>query len=289
MSRFFVILFFSLQCFSQVPGIQELEFLSIHVLTDYPQNFDLSGITNIEGDYWVVDDREWNDNAYKIALGSDYFYFVDSVSLGIDYKSDIEGIDYCPELGIIFTEEEYNRTYISASSGNSKMVFNKGQLPNHQRWGKNKGLEGIAVDCQNNIIYLAKERQPRFIIIYDMDNEQVIDIITLTDKEGDISDLKVENGFLYILERNENYVTKMALGTKQIVARVSYKNTCSNQDGKLYHKSKYGMGEALLLTPEEIWIGLDNNGLSFSDHAQKTYGLSGNQPVLIRFERPAGF
>jgi hypothetical protein len=49
------------------------------------------------------------------------------------------------------------------------------------------------------------------------------------------------------------------------------------------------MAEALLLTSDEIWIGLDNNGLPFSDYAQKTYGLTGNSPVIIRFKRPAGF
>jgi len=81
----------------------------------------------------------------------------------------------------------------------------------------------------------------------------------------------------------------MDLNTNQIVDRVSYKNTCSHPDGKLYYNSQYGMGEALLLTPEEIWIGLDNNGLPFSEHAQKSYGLSGNHPVLIRFKRPSGF
>ena len=145
------------------------------------------------------------------------------------------------------------------------------------------------MDCKNNVLYLAKERQPRFIIVYELENEQVTDIISFPDQEGDISDLKIENGFLYILERNANYVTKMDLSTQQIVSRMSYKNTCSHQDGKLYDNSKYGMGEALLLTPEEIWIGLDNNGLPFSDHAQNTYGLSGTQPVLIRFKRPKGF
>ncbi len=288
MSRFLIFLLFSLLSFSQVPEHKELELLSIHVLANYPHNFDLSGITNIEGDYWVVDDKEWNQNTYKIALDSGYFNLVDSVSLGIDRKSDIEGIDYCSELGIFFADEEYDRIYLSTNSANSEMVFNKGQLPD-QGWAKNKGLEGVAVDCQNRILYLAKEREPRFIIIYDLENKQVTDIITLPNEEGDISDLKVENGFLYILERNENYVTKMDLDTQQIVSRVSYKNTCSHQDGKLYHKTKYGMGEALLLTPEEIWIGLDNNGLFFSEHAQKTYGLSGNQPVLIRFKRPSGF
>jgi hypothetical protein len=109
------------------------------------------------------------------------------------------------------------------------------------------------------------------------------------DSKGDISDLKFENGFLYVLERNDNLVVKLDANSLEVISKVSYKNTCSLREGKLYSNSKYGMAEALLLTSDEIWIGLDNNGLPFSDYAQKTYGLTGNSPVIIRFKRPAGF
>ena len=76
---------------------------------------------------------------------------------------------------------------------------------------------------------------------------------------------------------------------KKLYLRFHIRIPCSHPDGKLYDNSKYGMAEALLLTNDYIWIGLDNNGLPFSKHAENTYGLSGTQPVIIGFKRPAGF
>ena len=49
------------------------------------------------------------------------------------------------------------------------------------------------------------------------------------------------------------------------------------------------MAEALLLTKDEIWIGLDNNGDEVTEHAKKTYQLQGREPVILKFKRPEGF
>lgn len=273
-------------CFSQKSDLKELELLHIHVLTGYPHHFDLSGITKAEDDLWVVNDKPWGPNAYKINLDSGRFFITDSISLGKNKKPDIEAIDYCPELGIIYSDEVTNQVFSVASE--SKLIFDKAKVKTMGSWGNNKGLEGVAVDCNNMVLYLAKEREPRFIITYDLKSDEVVDV-SLKDSESDISDLKFENGFLYILERNHNLIAKMDVNTRQVVARVSYKATCSHPEGKLYGESNYGMAEALLLTSEEIWIGLDNNGLPFTEHANKTYGLSGDHPIIIRFKRPVDF
>jgi hypothetical protein len=121
-----------------------------------------------------------------------------------------------------------------------------------------------------------------------MDRNTVVGI-NMRDSLGDISDLKFESGFLYILERNQNLITKMDVSKMQVVNKVSYKETCSHPEGKFYKGTPYGMAEALLLTPDEIWLGLDNNGLYFSDFATSTYGLTGNRPIILKFKRPEGF
>ena len=82
------------------------------------------------------------------------------------------------------------------------------------------------------------------------------------DESNDFSDMKYENGFLYMLERNGSCVSE---------------------------PSKYGMAEALLLTKDEIWIGIDNNGLEASKGAEDRFGIKGNQPSILRFKRPTGF
>ena len=273
---------------SQAPDIVELEFNNIHVLTDYPHEFDLSGIVKTGDKCYVINDKRWSKYAYEFQADGHRFYLVDSVDLGADPKTDLESLDYCEGFGIFFTDEDENIAYYSSHDGFSQVFFRKEQFDPELNWGSNKGLEGLAVDCENQVVYMAKEREPRFIISYDLKTSEIIDI-KMKDPYGDISDLKYQDGFLYILERNENIISKMDLSNREIVARVSYKSTCSHPGGKIYAGSKYGMAEALLLTPENIWIGLDNNGLAFSKYAEDTYGLKGNQPVIIGFKRPAGF
>ena len=251
--------------------------------------FDFSGLVVSSDGYLAIADKVWNQYAYRIDIDSVHWYITDSLSLGLTNNSDLEGIDYCEQAGLYFIDEKFNRAYLFDGSGNSQVVFNKGVLRDGLKWGTNSGLEGLAVDCERSILYLAKERSPRFIVIYDMEDQAVLDIFNLPDSNGDVSDLKYENGYLYLLERNENLVTKINVETKQIVDQVSYRQVCSHPEGKLYSHTEYGLAEALLLTEDEIWIGLDNNGLPFSRHARQAYKLTGNQPVLIKFKRPEGF
>jgi uncharacterized protein YjiK len=270
-------------------GLKELTLESIHVLKNYNQAFDLSGIAKIEQDYYVVSDNQFSKQLYQIQLSPSSFHISDSISLQYDAVSDIEAIDYCEDRSVFFTNEVNNHVYLFAD-GQNKKVFDSSQLTKYLAldWGTNKGLEGIAVDCKNQILYLAKERDPRFILAYDLRSDEIISMAQ-RDNVGDISDLKYQDGYLYVLERKDNIISKMDVKTMQVVQRVSYKKTCSHPDGKLYSGTPYGMAEALLLTHNEIWIGLDNNGLPFSEHATKTYGLTGKNPLLLRFKRPEGF
>lgn len=281
--------FFSFTNFYQEHALEELTLKSIHVLEDYQQAFDLSGIAKIERDYYVVSDNQFSKQLYQIQLDQSSFHIADSISLEYDAVSDIEAIDYCNNLEVFFTNEVNNHVYLF-NDGHNKIIFDSNKLTKtlNLDWGTNKGIEGIAVDCENQILYLAKEREPRFIVAYDMESDEIINM-SQQDNVGDISDLKFQHGYLYILERKDNLVSKMDVKTMQVIQQVSYKQTCSHPEGKLYSGTPYGLAEALLLNPDEIWIGLDNNGLPFSKHATKTYGLTGKNPVILKFKRPSGF
>ena len=273
----------------QEHGLKELDLESIHVLENYQQAFDLSGIAKIEQDYYVVSDNQFSKQLYQIQLRPSNFHISDSISLQYEPVSDIEAIDYCEDRSVFFTNEVNNHVYLFAD-GQNKKVFDSSQLNKHLAldWGTNKGLEGIAVDCENLILYLAKEREPRFILAYDLRSNEIISMAQ-KDNMGDISDLKYQDGYLYILERKDNIISKMDVKTMQVVQRVSYKKTCSHPEGKLYSGTPYGMAEALLLTHNEVWSGLDNDCVPFSEHASRTYGLTGKNPVILRFKRPEGF
>ena len=139
------------------------------------------------------------------------------------------------------------------------------------------------------MLYLIKERQPRQVYQVDLSNHTLLTNFDIPNTESnDFSDAKFEKGHLYLLERNGNLITKINPESQQVVKKLSYKWLASHEKGKLYEPTPYGMAEALLLTEDEIWIGLDNNYLSSSSYGQ-SLGIEGISPVIIRFKRPTEF
>lgn len=275
-------------------SIKELELISIsQLVSNDERRFDLSGLVCIDNKYYIIADKQWNNFIYEIRFSKDYWYITGTI--GFDVGEDelgMEALDFCGDA-FYMANEDNGEIYSKTVNGKIRQL----SLPFEAAgikpgtWG-NAGWEGLAVDCEQNIMYLAKERQPRFIVKVDLNTGDVLDSFnTPQNHSNDFSDLKYENGFLYLLERNGNYITKVNPVTHEVVAKYSYRHVCSvpEPDGKLYDDEKYGMAEALLMTPEEIWIGLDNNGHTVSKYAHRTYDLHGNKPVILKFNRPQGF
>ncbi|UXP32714.1 SdiA-regulated domain-containing protein [Reichenbachiella agarivorans] len=262
--------------------------------------FDLSGIVRVGDHTYVVADKEWNTFLYEISMDSATFGFKAIQPLVIEDKPDIEAIAYCQ--GNFYLANERNgglyrfniRDKVSSVAPEPLVCeqipvdfYAVGLKPD--TWG-NAGWEGLAIDCEHQILYLIKERQPRFITTVDMNTWHILDQFTIPETESnDFADAKFNNGYLYLIERNGNYITKVDPRTKTVVDKRHYRHVASHPDGKLFGPEKFGMAEALLMLEDEIWIGLDNNGHEVTEHAKKVYGLSGNKPVIIRFERPIGF
>jgi hypothetical protein len=283
--------FISFLTASSAQGYKELEFISMHQLINYDQRFDLSGIVNIDGRNYVIADKENDSIIYEIEFKGKDWFISNTIPFSIGTKLDLEGIDYCNNYFYIINEENAGLYQISPG-GNSKEINIKYAEANEDpsKWKGNAGLEGIAIDCNNNRVYLVKERQDRYIMEVDLNTGDILTKFTLPETDSnDFSDAKFENGYLYLLERHGNYVAKVDAKTKKLVEKVSYTETCSAPEGKIYEPSKYGLAEALLMTKDEIWIGLDNNHIEVSDYARKKYGISGQAPVLIKFKRPVGF
>ncbi len=134
-----------------------------------------------------------------------------------------------------------------------------------------------------------RERQPRFLLTVELKTLSVTGKFDLDNGAEDISDLWYENGFLYMLERNSYQISKLDVSNMRVIDRRSYGRTCNPSEGRLFEPSDYGMAEALLLTSNEIWIGLDNNSVKISDHARARYQISGTNPVILIFELPPEF
>ncbi|MEO9964637.1 MAG: SdiA-regulated domain-containing protein [Reichenbachiella sp.] len=271
---------------------QALNLQSVHqfISTD-SLNFDFSGIVQKDDSIYVVADKPWNTFIYSIEFDDQGWYVNHKRQIISQQRFDLEAIDFCE--GKFFLANEYTGSVYMLNPGEINLQeldinFEEHNL-NPGSW-KNAGWEGLAIDSQNEIMYLTKERQPRIIIAVDMKSWKIQDQFNIPQTESnDFADAKFENGYLYLLERNGNYITKINPTTKEVITKYHYRHIASHPDGKLYEPEKYGMAEALLLTEQEIWVGLDNNGLEVSNHARKVYQLKSKEPVLLKFERPENF
>lgn len=250
--------------------------------------FDLSGNVQVGDRYYINADGKDDGFIYEIKLISQKWHIVGKNALNIDGDLDLEAIDYCDSKFYLANESD-GKIYTYQLSGQSQELCIDFGNEQPGEWG-NAGWEGLAIDCPGKVLYLVKERQPRMIFKVNLATNRVEDTFTIPETESnDFADAKYENGFLYLLERNGNYVTKVNAKTHEVIRKVSYRQTCSHENGKLYAPSKYGMAESLLLTEDEIWIGLDNNGIPASNYAIEKYGLKGDAPVILSFKRPPGF
>ncbi len=271
---------------------KELELINIAQLeVNHSNRFDLSGMVIVNEKVYAVADKGWNNYIYQITHNGKHWEISNTIRLGISEVIDLEGIDFCDNHFFIINEFG-NKLYSIDGKGElkTKYIHYNGKGINIHDWGRNAGLEAVAVDCARGIVYVAKERQPRYILEIDIETGIIQSQFNISEQDAyDYADVKCENGFLYILERGGNLVSKIDLSTKEVVEKVSYNATAFESDNRLYEPSKFGMAEALVLTDTEIWIGIDNNGLNASDNAKKKFGLRGNQPAIMKFKRPEGF
>jgi uncharacterized protein YjiK len=157
---------------------------------------------------------------------------VNSIDLQVTDRIDLEAIDYCGDQ-IYMLSESSGRLLVSDPGGKiNKVAFGFGD-EEPWNWG-NAGWEGLATDCENNTIYLVKERQLRKIFRVNLTTQKAEDNFNIPESESnDFSDAKFENGYLYLIERNGNYIIKVNPITHEVIEKVSNRETCSHKNGKL--------------------------------------------------------
>lgn len=270
-------------------------FLEFNELTQFPgsrhrDKFDLSSLVKDTADtVYTISDKEKNNFIYKVDWKN--AELKPEIPFGVTDTLDIEAIDICGEE--FYLSNEKNDKFYIVKNGEKTREFvldysavgglSKGFLSG------NKGFEGMAIDCENQIMYLAKEREPRFLLNVDLKTRRVLKQWNIPETDAfDFSEAKYENGFLYLLERTGMLVTKVDPKTEKVIAKFSYQNM-EKSPGYLYGPAIYTFAEALMLTPTEIWIGFDNNGLKVTKEAKKDLGIKNRDPLIMRFKRPANF
>ena len=268
-----------------------LEFLELKQFPakDHKDKYDLSGlVADSKGTVYAISDKEKNNFVYSVDWKKAKLN--PTISFGITDKIDIEAIDVCGE-DFYLSNEKNNKFYIVRSGQPTKRIdidFSQVGIKS-QLFSGNQGFEGMAVDCENQILYAAKQHSPRFIVNIDLKTNKILKKWTIPETDAfDFADAKFEKGFLYVIERMGLVVTKIDIKTEKVVAKYSYQNM-EKSAGYLYGPAVYTFAEALLLTKDEIWIGFDNNGLKTTQQSQEELGLSGRDPLIMRFKRPDNF
>ncbi|MES2769932.1 MAG: SdiA-regulated domain-containing protein [Bdellovibrionota bacterium] len=271
----------------------QLEFIELKQfpIKSHKDKFDLSGLVEgPDGSIYVISDKEKNPFIYLVNWKKGIF--TEYLSFGIKDKLDIEAIDIC-EDSFYLSNEKNDKFYIVKKGEETKRIdidFSELSMKGGLFSG-NDGFEGMAVDCENQILYATKEMLPRFIVNIDLKQNKVLKkwtLPSLSDNDFDFTEAKYQNGFLYVLKRSAFSLVKVDLKTEKIVASYSYSNI-EKGPGYLFGPSAHAIGEAFTLTKDEIWIGFDNNGLKATEDAQEELGLKGRDPLIVRFKRPENF
>jgi hypothetical protein len=283
-------------------------------------NIELSSLFKKGDELLFVGDKLSNRAIYKVISEKGRFYNKEIVNLSklkghnsyfakalllkhagkiIHSPFDLEGITSCGNT--FYLANEQVRHILKIDQGKLEKL-NINFFPPFKKQGyplakiaRNAGFEGIAIDCKSQTLFIAQERSPRGIIVYDLKNKKIKESILFDNKEtkwgsSDFADLHYANGFLYLLERNEHFISKYDLNKKEIVETVSYGKVKNIHLRELYDSGeRFGLAEGLTITNDQIIIGIDNNKSKISKKGEKSFGLKGKFSSIIYYKRPKGF
>ncbi len=259
------------------------------------KQFDLSGFALYNGKKICIADNEWTTDIYYFDTTSTGEFLLSMCTKGPDYMTkdcDIEAVDTYNGR-IMVSDEGNNLIYLQNENGKFELLpadFSKVES-DLSLWGAaNAGIEGIAVDSEHNTIYFAKERDPRRLFSYDIIKNEFhtdFDDVVKGD-DGNISDMKFLGGYLYFIDRAGCLVVRLDVKTKE-KTQYSFRRYSNNGKEHIY-SAKYGMAEALLITDDAIFIGMDNNNAPVSKFGEEIGLKAGSTlPSIFVFKRPEGF
>lgn len=266
------------------------------------KTLDLEGIAVCEKNnvqtIFLVNERA--RDIIKIEKIQDEFSFFEISSMLKDY------ISHFPEKLLSVTSIEgqttgYNKDPYAYKLNYSAMaLFGKVDPAKPQSMYDNAGFEGIAADCEREKLYVAKERQPRYIVKTDFNgNVDGILIVPTNSRhytavlspmdgksnfliEPDISDLYFFEDNLFVLERNSGSIAQLQVDTGKLVARYDYSPWEFIYD-ELQPKTNmimpFGMAETLVVSKKKeklnFRIGFDNGNENRLN--AKGFGIFGRQ------------
>ncbi len=272
----------------------ELELLSFHRL-ETTERFDLSGIVrvndsirksfNAQGDFLVLNDKtSWIYDAKIKGDSVQVSRLIDLKSLGASGEFDLEGIDAVGGELYVLNEAQDSVIILSGPRPQDLKVLRSepslSQMFPAYQLSKKFGLEGLAVFGKS--ILLAKEMLP--LAVFEISQTAKPKIFE-RNQLGSQTDLKVNNGSLFILDREGRCIWKTKLPFKSQETCYSFAKALKHpeldywaRDNKQRPQPQWGTAEALEVSDEHFIIGLDNNG-------QPLKTRSDTRPVIVVLKR----
>lgn len=290
-------------------------------------SYELSGLAFLRGKLLTVSDEKDHKAVFEVALEAGKApkklkVYTDLSKLGgydtllkdLDAaearrpdsgRFDLEGIAVCGDDTYLANERAHLVHRIRGQTIETLALRRAAMLPELEQGGVNTGFEGIAVDCQEQVLYIAKERSPRMIYVWnlrDLSFKEKFDVEAserdgqrylnpdegdgLQNMTGDLADLYFEAGYLYALERNTREVAKIDVQKKKVIARHSF----LRMEWALYDTPlPFGQTEGLVMDKDFIYLSIDNNHNYLTHAAEKKYGIKGNPGFIAKLKRPSGF
>lgn len=280
-------------CHHSAAAIDEADSVKIYqVVKPDGKRFDLSGIVLYQDTLFAIADKYWNKSVYSI-FPQDSSVIVPEVYIDITFPGDpdIEAIDYFSNRFFIADERSGKVFQVDKSSGKTVELLIDWGKENPASWG-NAGWEGIALDHQQDVIYLFKERDPAMIFVMNTSGGYATKLeMTGLPENIDISDAKMKNGFLYLLNRNDYRILKWNPVKGEVVDEFSYRHIMFAAEEKFYANAKYPMAEGLEIDENYIWIALDNNGKVCNSENKwiEMANFAEDNPIIVRMKKPINF
>jgi len=313
--KFFILLILFIGCNKENKVVTKRTELILDSVIDLKKDkLEISGLTIKDDRLLYVSDNEENTFIYEVdnqgtkefidlkkLEGSDlYFQSIQKYKKKTKVLIDFEGITHCEDK--FYLANERLREVLLVTKKEIRKLDIRLDNDKYISMGfNNKGFEGIAVDCENNHLYLAKERAPRRIFKIDLktfnliesfdlphsdrQNQTVVNFFTLTGLmkvSPDFAGLSFHKGHLYVLERNTYEVSKIDPISKKVINRYSF-----IKDARQFQSIEpFGVAEALFVEDDFIWIGFDNNWSYRTQSAVEKYKVPYNrQGIVLKFKK----
>ena len=236
-SKFFALVFLGWALHSTpVSAIQNIQIQNFRSLPfDKNYNYDITGAFGTGNHFFAVS----GSSIYQLTQGlkpntTSLLPFEDLKTFSQFYtvtkatgRLVLEGVTSCNDT--IYVVNQGTRDLIKVQNQTlQKIPVSYEQFPDYKYEEGSDGFIGISADCDRQVLYVAKQKNPNKIFFIDLKSAKVVneyDLTTGSDTEDNVSDLYFSNGLLYILQKNINSILvmdPMKSGNEAKVKRYDY-------------------------------------------------------------------